>query len=493
MIVYLLNLLCRGGLLSLSVALFGCRVESRVLELTPSRQRPLTLSWNEGATAQAPQDMTLESYGESVRTILPSKPTSLAGYGGIQRRLLPPRLNTGDKPTVFCKPYRTVESPPRLKVSVYSGSGRAGPTALILVNLDVVAVTQDVSQWLLDTARAVLGDTIELGQAHLQVTATHTHSGPAGLSLSPFWTAFACDTPQEFYREEVEATFRSALREAWDNPIALRALRTVRTEIAGFNESRISSLTPSTTTHLWLPLEASSGEPVGCLFSYPVHSTLKGPDSLALDRDLAGLLEDSLAEELNLKNCFFWNGAAGNARARLNGKTPQDYARSLTNRIASRTRAASDANETPPTEPTQIRDQTHLSFQAIKLQLPRARMNFNACRLDGLAGLLSPKILDDFPRITKIAWVRMDNDLTLFLPGEIVSNASAALSEKLKEADPTLDQITFVTTANDYTGYVLRPTDYDGHSLEACSSLFGSEHLNKILKTLVKSIRTEHQ
>lgn len=481
------------GLLSLSGALLGCRVESRVLELTPARQNRLTLSWDEAANAQTAQDMTLESYGESVRTIVPSKPTSLAGYGGVQRRLMPPRLTAGGKPTVFCKPYRSVESPPRLKVSIYSGSGQAGRTALILVNLDLVAVTQDVSQWLLDTARSVLADAIELGQAHLQVTATHTHSGPAGLSLSPFWTAFACDTPQDFYRQEVEEAFRSALLEAWNNPIALRALRSVRTEISGFNESRISSLAPSTTTHLWLPLEADTGQPVGCLFSYPVHSTLKGPDSLALDRDLAGLLEDNLAGALKLKNCFFWNGAAGNARARLNGKTPQDYAQSLTELIASRTKPAAEATEPASTENTQIRDHTQLSFGALKLQLPRARMNLDACRLDGLAGFVSAKILDDIPRTTKAAWVRMDNDLTLFLPGEIVSNASAALSERLKEAEPTLDQIAFVTTANDYTGYVLRPNDYADHSLEACSSLFGSEHLDTLMKTISRFFRKGDQ
>jgi hypothetical protein len=474
-------------------SLAGCRVENRILEATPAEPSLQFLSWAAPADAQPINTMDLDAYGEAVRIVTPSRPTALAGYGGAQRRLFPPRLYTKGQSTVFCKPYRTVDSPPRLKLSVYSGVGQEGRTALIFVNVDLVAVSQDVSQWLLNTARDVLGDAVELGQAHVHVTATHNHSGPAGLSLSPFWTAFACDSPQQFYRQEFEDAFRSALREAWENPVAIRALRTVRTEIDGFNESRIPTIKPSTTTLLWLPLEAGSGQPAGCQFSFPVHSTLKGPDSLALGRDLAGLLEDDLAEDLNLRNCFFLNGAAGNARARLSGLEPETYADNLAQTIATRAQTSTESTPQDPQNTALIREHTRITFGALKLELPRPSVNFSACGLDGLAPLISAKILDTIPRTTKAGWVRMGNDLTLLLPGELVSTAGEALTALLKEEDPTVNQVSYVTTANDYTGYVLRPEDYDGKSLEACSSLFGSGHLGSLMKALSKTVKATHQ
>ena len=67
-------------------------------------------------------------------------------------------------------------------------------------------------------------------------------------------------------------------------------------------------------------------------------------------------------------------------------------------------------------------------------------------------------------------------NLTVFIPGEVVFDVSLSLERKVREKIADVESVSFVTTANDYGGYILPRQWYERRSLEGCSSIHGPSH-----------------
>jgi hypothetical protein len=498
-------------LLASALLVGSCRIEKRLVEVgvrEASSARFRFESDGEGLNGQAFGWSKAVRYAQTSVSITPSQPGSLAGFGGLGRRLFPPRLYPGTEPTVYCRPYKDVESEPRMKLVLLegvadmpSGSALEGEDSengdrrlFLIINLDLVAVTQDVTQWLLDEANQFLteqGGFVELSHASFQVTATHTHSGPSGLSLSPLWGAFACDSYQSSYRAEIRASLRQGLALAIADLADISSLTVHHAEIAGLNTSRFKGMGVDTDAFLLLA-RTQDGAISGCQFSYPVHSTYFGPNSLRLSRDLAGWLEGAMTETLgrivrSAAECFFLNGLSGNATANYEGRNADDYSQLVASQMGERASPVIRIEDTDSRSGDQAAGR--VSYAAVSYDLPPAAFNFGACNAEAASGVVSLPFLETLPRSTKLAALRLTDDFILFAPGELVFEAGELLRQRIRDSLGSEIRVSLVTTANDYSGYVLPANKYDEKALESCSSLYGKGHIGSVDQGLSDLIR----
>ena len=59
--------------------------------------------------------------GFGSRTIYPTNPVSLTGFGSPLRRLLPPDIVNAGNGATYCKPYQNIDKEPRVKSMLFKG------------------------------------------------------------------------------------------------------------------------------------------------------------------------------------------------------------------------------------------------------------------------------------------------------------------------------------------------------------------------------------
>ncbi|MGH9104525.1 MAG: neutral/alkaline non-lysosomal ceramidase N-terminal domain-containing protein [Acidimicrobiales bacterium] len=171
-----------------------------------------------------------------------------------------------------------------------------GATPLAVVSCDLLYATFDM----VTIARRLIGEALGWPGSSVMVNATHTHSGPAGLTLGLDST----------YVELVARQVASAVATAY---------RDRRPALLEYSEARVGSLGrnrrdpegPAETTARFLIAEAvETGGTIATIISYACHATVLEHDNLAISPDFPGAAV-AVVEQLVGGQAAYLQGCAG--------------------------------------------------------------------------------------------------------------------------------------------------------------------------------------
>jgi hypothetical protein len=437
----------------LPLFLCGCDIRTRVEDLTTDQVSDLSLAQGE------PQQGQIERVGAARAEFIPNKPTALSGFGGAARRFLPP-IFLGGGQVAFCKPYEKVIHPPQIKTAVieFRNESAAAPQKLFLVSLDLVAVTSDMTKKIHNAINQVTGENTS-NLNNTLVLATHTHSGPAGLSENPLWSTFVCDryNPEltSAYLDLFKATVKKALAQL--QPITSVGKRTA--QVPGLLNSRFEGMLPDTEASLLTFQTANESLPLA-LLRMAVHPTTYGPSDLVLTADLVAPVEQTLKQRFNAEEVILLQTEIGNMTANTGSQSIEAWAQSVT---------ASLQSAQISTEPSKPRISTSTTI----VELPSPGINWKGCGAEKADALVSLGILENLPKRSALTFWKINEEINLFLPGEWTTSGAKEIKDSLRKRMAANETLKLYSLAHDYTGYHLSRADYQSKALESCSSLYG--------------------
>lgn len=187
-----------------------------------------------------------------------------------------------------------VGAPLRCHATVFDDGG----TVVAMAVCDLVFVTRDLS----GLSRRLIAETLGLPPENVVVAATHTHSGPAGLTLEQ----------DPAYVTMVARQIAGAVRLAFERRAPARLL---------YNEAAVSSISQNrrhpdgpieTVSRILVATEEIAGKPDGkvlaTIVSYACHATVLEYDNLLYSPDFPGAVVDVLCgivggEAIYLQGC----------------------------------------------------------------------------------------------------------------------------------------------------------------------------------------------
>lgn len=415
--------------------------------------------------------------GFAAISLVPSQPVSLAGFGGLYRRFTPPYFWNMGRGSSLCLPYKNVDTAaePRIKAVVWQ-EGNTASVTFALLSIDVVAITSDVTQRVVLALQKAF-PMQNWDQTHVHVVASHTHSGPAGLSLHPVWSVIGCDVYMPTFYQDFEHAVVTAVGSALHNAQEVQRFMTRSGEAPALNASRVKGMAvDSHFTHWEFQTDTTSTavgqsrEPV-CLQSYSLHPTFFGPETLTLSGDVVGHMENTLRQQ-NAKQCVFLNATGGNAVAVLPAAgSPAQSANTYAGQW-------SQWVFQDGLFPEVVQKQRFVWGSQIIAIPQEPGLPFKACGVNALKPFLNLGFLKDLPRRTKIAFAIWGDQLVLFFPGEPLMSTKQLFAQTFDGdllSQLGVSNFSFISLANDYLSYVItRPYD-QMVSLESCSSLYGPD------------------
>lgn|GEM_PF-742244 len=458
------------GFLAASVSLLilsqGCRISARQEDTYPN-----TAS-SDSIQVGNPQSGQLQSLGVASQEFIPASPVSLAGFGGPGRRFLPP-LFLANGETAFCRPYEKVIAPPRIKVAIFDvKKSDSKLTQLFLISLDIVAVTADMTAKIHQEIARTFPDT-QPSLNNVVVLATHTHSGPSGLTENPLWSAFICDQYNNDLTESYLSTFKKTLKKAASSKENIVSIETLTADAPSLLKSRFSGMSPATDLSA-LSFRTDTGHISLSLARMAAHPTIYGSKDLTLTSDLVGPTEKAIAQALAADNVFLMQTEIGNMDAHIDGLQLDEWSQKISEVLKNGQQSS--------------RSTLTISTQAGQLPLPKPVVNWKACGAEWASPLISLPILDEVPHQIPFALWTFDKEANLFLAGEWTSAAAAQLKSSLETGSGNSSRFKIFSLANDYTAYHLTRNDYSKKELESCSSLYGSGATEQISELILKNI-----
>jgi len=413
------------------------------------------------------------SVGVARQEFLPSRPTSLAGFGGIWRRFTFPHLGTGGTSgfnAVFCKPYQSVEHAPRLKVRWWQNQIFANepPQVFLEINLDLVAVSSDVT---LRLQQKIREEFPELTPERILIQATHTHSGPAGLSTQSALGLFACDAYQNDLFLEYSQTLLQTIQKAKQSLQPVDSWKHQAGLLPDFVKSRNPKI-DSADQYDRLLFQTKSKE-VSCSHIQGVHPIFYGQKDLILSGDLARTLEDSW--DPHQETCFFSVGTGGNTVVSSLSDDSSVYSNQLTEEIIKQHSSIEDAWK-PLTDDWQ--------YGITKVKLLKPQINLKGCKVKSpIESTNLPSFFNPYqvgiPEFSVISAQKINDLFIVYLPIELTSSLAVEWKSVILERIPGVKEVLFVTLSMDYLGYFVTEPIYQSSSLESCSSVFPSK-INQI-------------
>lgn len=174
-----------------------------------------------------------------------------------------------------------------------------GSTRFCLLVLDLIGVDEALTA----SIRTAASELSSIAAAHVAVTATHTHGGPAVLEHAYL------GRPDAAYRQRIVQASAAAVAAA----VADLAPATVRHAIGAQTTIARNRRVPGGPIDPDVPIVRfdRGGTPVALLVSYACHPVTLGPDNLAITRDYPGVVVDELERRYPGSLVVFATGCCG--------------------------------------------------------------------------------------------------------------------------------------------------------------------------------------
>lgn len=405
--------------------------------------------------------------GVGIDEFEPSEPTSLAGFGGINRRFLLPNPDQIGGPFTYFLPYERIDAAPRVKTIVLEGlDDNNQKQTLVLVSVDLVAVTSDMVTKFIVAYNDITPDR-NLNFSNVHAFATHTHAGPGGLSQHPFWAIFASERYNPILFDEFMQRVRVSYEKAISTLKTVGQMRASTGVLDGFSRSRFEGM-PVDNHQTHLQFFDTNNHRYLCAQFFAVHPTFFGQSQRTLSSDVAGHIERAMSLNYTGVPCLFFNTSVGNADYD-NLESLDDYSQKFFESVSN------PVNFVPQPVPKTV-------FYASKtFGAPNARLNFKACQLEDAKPFVNLKVLESLPTKLKIGYFTIGDILFVFLPGEAVYTVTKKIRDALSAQLPQMKSIYVLSNANDYLGYLVPAENFDSTNLEACSSLYGAGFVDQIV------------
>jgi hypothetical protein len=386
----------------------------------------------------------------------------LAGYGSGARRTFP-FIHRYEYATWF-KPSTGTHDPVRVKAMIL----QRGNSELLFVSMDLAAATNEMYEDLLRrlTSAGYSRDSVF-------ISATHTHSGPGTLSNRYLWEVLAADRFQKDYYEQVQQQVLTtvAAAEKASRPAQLLSFSFAASGLQRNRRHRDGWF--DATANLLLA-RSPSGEWLGAIVNFAVHGTALNAHNLELSADVPGGIERALQEELHAPVLFI-NGAEGDVSPAEGGfggieRLSRSFAQQAMQAIS----------QAKPVDPT-------WSVRSSTLQLGDPAVTLGACMPESVHRHIGDWIVlglgDSVPHSITISLLRLGDLRMLAWPGE----PTTTLGFGLKRAAPGA---WVLGLTNGYQGYFTSPAEFAEGHYEACSSLYGSESGERVVKAFSDLLAT---
>jgi Neutral/alkaline non-lysosomal ceramidase, N-terminal len=422
--------------------------------------------------------------GFGSRTIYPSNPVSLTGFGSPLRRLLPPDIVNAGNGATYCKPYQSIDKEPRVKSMLFKGTNNNTDGYYLIVSIDVVAIPIDFNLKVLKMLQQNFPNQ-NFTHATVQFIATHTHSGPAGLAENPFWAIAVCDSFNSNIYDIVSAQIIAAVSDSLGNLNSIQTIDSANAQIPGYNFTRFAGMDVDTSA-FYINFKDINSNSMGCFQVFSGHPTWYGMSDLTFSSDFAGYVENRLQSQTGANTCIFLNATVGNATV----TSPPDkniFVQNFVKDVIAKT----TLNQAAPTS---------LGYGTVFITLPGFQINYSGCGINlgfipqsFFQSVFSIKSSDITNNITKISWFSIAGTYFFMFPGEPLYDTKLAMQSLLAQQFPNINSFYVLSTANDYVGYLMTSSNYSTQNIDTCSTLHGPDTSATIINGFLSGLHQSGQ
>jgi neutral/alkaline ceramidase-like enzyme len=397
-----------------------------------------------GAAARCAECVTAGA-GYALFRVPPGTP--LAGYGGLQRRLLVPDLFGRHPHAFWFRPSVGQHDPVGVRALVLEN-----PTARVAwVTVDLIAVDRAFTLALQERLTAT-----SFPPATLIVSASHTHSGPGAFMDSELSGLIALDRMDSTIRSALIEDVAAAIRRA-DGARVPALVAATKVTAPAVTSSRLRE--PLDSEIVVLKVTRTDGKPLAVVWNFAIHGTMFPAGSLELSGDVMGAASALIEERLGAP-ALFVNGTVGDVSPAGHGMTAlRETAGAL---AAAVEMGWAEARAVPA---------VRLRVARRSVALPRPAVSFKRCFGGWVPGFFAIPLFG-LAAETELLGAAVGDTAWVTIPGELQTSFGLAIKRELRGVFGT---VFLAGLSNDYLGYFMGPEATESKSYVACATLYGPE------------------
>lgn len=410
--------------------------------------------------------------GAAVLEIAVPSGASLAGYGGPPRReltLVTLPLNaaalagtcfdpTPADPAVLFRPSTGKKDAVNARALVLANDSRK----IAIVKLDTIGMSRRLRDDLVTAARS-----LGIAASDLVVLATHTHSGPGGVSKQILWEVAAADCYADAVYKAILQAATSALTQA-NAGLQPAQLGVGSSTVLNASENRDGRPMVIDRTLGLIKITTSTAAPIAALFNFAVHGTGYDATNMQLSSDCMGAMENAVETGIPGVVAIFTNGAEGDI-APASGQTVAQVGQTVGSAVVALW----------PTISTAASGALSSAFKDVAMPAPSLNpagcmplpgTSTTLCSLSGFPPTL-PLDPDWLSTTLPFQAVSIDSTVLVAIPGEAITEVGGDI--KQYGGTKGFAHTYILGLANDHGGYFTNLAQYQAGSYEGQSTLYG--------------------